>query len=125
MTAADLNVVEIAREVRPSPAATLAAWYAACLDSSPGGGTNLLRHAGERYVIGDPSLLRNGAMTGHIHQFTRKGLTDLGPYKIGADGRVLFAPRELLGVLPGTVAGAPRCVCGSDSEGPHVCGVDA
>lgn len=77
-------------------AATFHAWQLACLASGHGGGDNVLRIDKERYVIGEPSTLGNGAMTGRIHRFTSTGLSDIGGYKIAANGAVINLPVEAL-----------------------------
>lgn len=79
-----------------SAAQTFAHWTLACMDSGHGGGDNLLRIGRERYVIGTPAAYKNGAWAGRIHKFTQKGLSDIGNYKIAADGRVLEIPAALL-----------------------------
>lgn len=70
-------------------AATFAHWTRACLSSGHGGGDNLLRIGGERYVIGPPTTLGNGAITGRLYKFGPGGLADVGGYKIDADGNVV------------------------------------
>ncbi len=77
-------------------AATFAAWTAACIASGHGGGDNLLRLLDEKFVIGEPRALGNGALVGRMHKFTRAGLTDIGGYKIGADGAVIEQPLQVL-----------------------------
>lgn len=77
-------------------AATFHAWRLACLASGHGGGDNVLRVGAERYVIGEPRTLGNGALVGRIHRFATTGLSDVGGYKIGADGTVIDLPLEVL-----------------------------
>lgn len=78
-----------------SAAATFADWATACLSSGQGGGSNLLRIGREKYVIGAPEIYRNGAFVGRVHRFTQKGLSDIGGYKIAADGRVVDVAEPL------------------------------
>lgn len=80
---------------------TFGAWKLACLSSGQGCGDNLLRLGEERFVIGDPRQLQNGALQGRIYRFTARGLIELGIYKIDADGNVVDLPfDELRGPLP-------------------------
>lgn len=106
-------------------AATFHAWVLACLASGHGGGDNVLRVDRDRYVIGEPRTLANGAMVGRIHRFTAHGLSDIGGYKIAADGAVIDLPLDWMRtiLLAAPAARPPACVCGSDSEAPHLCGV--
>lgn len=103
MNAPDANIVAIAAQVKPCAKATLNAWYAICIASGHGGGDNLLRAGRDRFVIGEPRALQNGALVGRFYRFVRTGgLTDIGGFKIGADGAVIDfpeAPAQLRALL--------------------------